>query len=155
MGTPLVVLPLKKETSASHDVQNRDSSLSVKRRLGRRRSGVWTRLGWQRPTRPRWGAGFTSTCRGRGNLRSRLDQHHPQMRRNVQKLSAGQTHLRMHLQRGGAVTTRGRGQHQKIIPTKKQLDAQLDEYMSKSKSHLDAQLDEYMSMAGQVDLHVD
>lgn len=31
------------------------------------------------------------------------------------------------------------------MPTKKQLDAQLDEYMSRSRSRLDAQLDEYMS----------
>lgn len=35
----------------------------------------------------------------------------------------------------------------KDVPTKKQLDAQLDEYMSLSKSRLDEQLDDYMSMS--------
>lgn len=58
----------------------------------------------------------------------------------------------------------------RAVPTKEQLDAQLDEYMSLSKSRLDKELDEYMSlsrsrldaeldeymlMAGQMDLHWD
>ncbi|KAK7886443.1 hypothetical protein WMY93_026064 [Mugilogobius chulae] len=58
----------------------------------------------------------------------------------------------------------GRVLQKKVVPSKKQLDAELDQYMSKtksrldadlerymslSKSRLDAQLDEYMAMAGQ------
>lgn len=35
------------------------------------------------------------------------------------------------------------------VPSREQLDEQLDEYMSMSKSHLDAELDAYMA---QVDL---
>lgn len=31
------------------------------------------------------------------------------------------------------------------LPTREELDAQLDDYMSMSKSHLDAQLDAYMA----------
>lgn len=69
-----------------------------------------------------------------------------------------------------ATASRGRGLREVDVPTKKQLDAQLDEYMSMSKSRLDkelddymsmsrsrldAQLDEYMSMVGQTDLHWD
>lgn len=34
------------------------------------------------------------------------------------------------------------------IPTKEELDNQLDNYMSMTKSHLDAELDSYMAMAG-------
>ncbi len=83
---------------------------------------------------------------------------------------AGQTQRSLHLLRGGATAFRGCGQSKDAVPTKKQLDAQLDEYvsmsrsrldkelddyMSMSKRRLDAQLDEYMSLAGQTDLHWD
>ncbi|XP_029601406.1 chromatin target of PRMT1 protein isoform X1 [Salmo trutta] len=44
---------------------------------------------------------------------------------------------------------RGRGMGKpKKIPTKEELDNQLDNYMSMTKSHLDAELDSYMAMAG-------
>lgn len=54
---------------------------------------------------------------------------------------------RTHLQKGGANTCRWWGRSKAKIPTKKQLDAQLDKYMSMSKSRLDKQLDDYMSMS--------
>ncbi|XP_070767824.1 chromatin target of PRMT1 protein-like [Enoplosus armatus] len=180
-GTLPVVLLVKRETSSLLNLQTRDWSVRAKQRLRRRRSSVWTRLGWQQVTRRlsasrargfwsfrnkfRWRARFTSAYR-RGDLRGRLSQRRLLMRRNIQRMTAGQTQLSLHLQRGGVTTSRGRGPSKDNIPTKKQLDAQLDEYMSlsksrldkqlddymsMSKSHLDAQLDEYMSMAGQTE----
>lgn len=83
--------------------------------------------------------------------------------------SLGQ-HPRLYLQRGGATASKGQGQSKQDVQTKKQLDAQLDEYMSLSKRRLDQQLDDYMSMsrqrldaeldeymlmAGETDLHWD
>ena len=53
----------------------------------------------------------------------------------------------MQVQRGGASTCRGRGLWRKEAPTRKQLDAQLEEYMSVSRSRLDQQLEEYMSLS--------
>lgn len=65
-----------------------------------------------------------------------------------------------------SAAAQGRGRKKAGVPSRKQLDAQLDEYMSTtrsrldkdlddymsmSKSRLDADLDEYMSMAGQSD----
>nr|XP_040020368.1 uncharacterized protein LOC120810135 isoform X2 [Gasterosteus aculeatus aculeatus] len=93
-----------------------------------RRGNVWTRLGWHQGTsRPpgfwsfmnkyRWRTSFASTCR-----------------------------RRTHLQMGGVISSGRRCMSKGCIPTKQQLDAQLDEYMSMTKSRLDAQLDEYMSM---------
>ncbi|XP_051235085.1 uncharacterized protein LOC127351518 [Dicentrarchus labrax] len=169
-----VVLLVKRETSWLPALQTADPSVRAGQR---RRRSVWTRLGWRRATqRPqgfwsfrnkyRWRAGFTSTASRRGNLLS-LRQRGVLMKRNIQKVTAGQTQLSLHLQRGGATASRGRGQSKDNVPTRKQLDAQLDEYMSMSKSRLDkqlddymsmsksrldAQLDEYMSMAGQTDL---
>ncbi|XP_030271563.1 chromatin target of PRMT1 protein-like isoform X2 [Sparus aurata] len=99
---------------------------------------------------------------GRGNLCSDLGQQCL-----LKNRTAGRTQLGVHLQRGGAAASRGRVRSKADVPTKKQLDAQLDQYMSASrsrldrqlddymslsKSRLDAQLDEYMSMAGQTDL---
>ncbi|CAL1611649.1 unnamed protein product [Knipowitschia caucasica] len=46
----------------------------------------------------------------------------------------------------GQASSRGRGQ-QKVVPSKKQLDLDLDWYMSKTKTRLDAQLDQYMSLS--------
>nr|XP_046256589.1 uncharacterized protein LOC124065341 [Scatophagus argus] len=183
--SPPVVLLVKGETPSLPVVQTRDSSSSVRlKRRPRRRRSVWTRLGWQRATRRlsasrprgfwsfrnkyRWRAGFA--CRRPGHLRRRLGRRLLLARRNVQKVTAGRTRLSGHLQRGGATAYRRRGLSRADAPTKKQLDAQLDDYMSMSKSRLDkelddymsmsrrcldAQLDEYMSMAGQVDLKWD
>ncbi|XP_036822351.1 chromatin target of PRMT1 protein-like isoform X2 [Oncorhynchus mykiss] len=55
--------------------------------------------------------------------------------------------------RGAGLGLRGRGWFRGMgkpekIPTKEELDNQLDNYMSMTKSHLDAELDSYMAMAG-------
>ncbi|XP_036930433.1 chromatin target of PRMT1 protein-like isoform X1 [Acanthopagrus latus] len=150
-STPLVLL-LKGEASLLPDLQTRDPSVRMKQHVKRR--SVWTRLGWQKVTRRRsasgprgfwsfrnkyrWRARFCSTCRRRGNLCSDLRQ-----RRLLKNGTAGRTHL----QRDGAAASRGRVQIKADVPTKKQLDAQLDQYMSASRSRLDAQLDEYMSLS--------
>ncbi|KAJ0066426.1 hypothetical protein NL108_013030 [Boleophthalmus pectinirostris] len=42
---------------------------------------------------------------------------------------------------------KGRSLQKKAVPSKKQLDAELDHYMSKTKSRLDADLDRYMSLS--------
>ncbi|XP_054476930.1 uncharacterized protein LOC129109037 isoform X2 [Anoplopoma fimbria] len=125
------VLLMRRERSSLLHIQSRSSSVAVQQRC--RRRSVWTRLGWQRllsTSRPpgfwsfmnkyRWRSSFTSTCR-----------------------------RRTHLQRGRATALRRRGLSKEQVPTKEQLDAQLDDYMSMSRSRLDKQLDEYMSMAGQ------
>nr|XP_029501590.1 chromatin target of PRMT1 protein-like isoform X2 [Oncorhynchus nerka] len=54
--------------------------------------------------------------------------------------------------RGAGLGLRGRGWFRGMgkpekIPTKEELDNQLDNYMSMTKSHLDAELDSYMAMA--------
>lgn len=59
---------------------------------------------------------------------------------------AGRTPLNLHLQEGGASASRWSGSG-RDVPTTKQLDAQLDRYMSTSKRRLDQQLDDYMSMS--------
>ncbi|XP_049440880.1 uncharacterized protein LOC125893933 isoform X1 [Epinephelus fuscoguttatus] len=153
---PQVVLLVSRESLSS--LQTCDMSVRVKQHLRRRRS-VWTRLGWQQVTRRlsttrprgfwsfrkkyRWRTRFRSIYRGRRNLHSRLGQRRLLRMRNIQKLTAGRTHL----QKGGANTCRWWGRSKAKIPTKKQLDAQLDKYMSMSKSRLDKQLDDYMSMS--------
>ncbi|KAF3692488.1 hypothetical protein EXN66_Car008164 [Channa argus] len=106
---------------------------------------------------------------GRGNLRTRFCQHGLSKKANSQTLAAGR-HLNLQFPRGGGSASRGRGQSRQDIPTKKQLDAQLDDYMSMSKSRLDEQLEDYMSksrrrldaelddymlMAGDLQLHWD
>ncbi|XP_078100432.1 uncharacterized protein LOC144513276 [Sander vitreus] len=149
-----VMWPKKLQTQT----QTQGSFVGLKRRLWRRRS-VWTRLGgplvtrrlstgrlrgfWSFTNKYRWRRSFTFTCRGRCNLHSRLGQRRLLRKRNIQKLTAGSTNL----QRGGATASRGRGQSKGHVPTRKQLDAQLDEYMSLSRSRLDKQLDDYMSMS--------
>ncbi|XP_068586083.1 chromatin target of PRMT1 protein-like isoform X2 [Cebidichthys violaceus] len=155
-GPPQVVLLMERERSSPLHLQTRYPSVAVTQRFTRR--SVWTRLGGQQETRLlstsrppgfwsfmskyRWTTSFT--CRRRGNLQSRLGQRRLLRTRNIQK-QTGRTHLR----RGGATVSRRRGLSKGRVPTKQQLDAQLDEYMSTSRSRLDAQLDEYMSMAGQ------
>ncbi|XP_037310896.1 uncharacterized protein LOC119198118 [Pungitius pungitius] len=117
-----------------------------------RRSSVWTRLGWRQSTsRPpgfwsfmnkyRWTRSSASTCRRPGNLHRPLGKRRLVRMKKVSKMIG-----RTHLQRGGVTSSGRRCVGKGRIPTKRQLDAQLDEYMAKTKSRLDAQLDEYMSM---------
>lgn len=48
--------------------------------------------------------------------------------------------------RGG--NSRGsRGRQTRNIPSKEELDLQLDQYMASTKSHLDKELDSYMNQA--------
>ncbi|XP_077950384.1 chromatin target of PRMT1b isoform X1 [Gasterosteus aculeatus] len=140
------------------------------------RGNVWTRLGWHQGTsRPpgfwsfmnkyRWRTSFASTCRSEylvvvfvaffacsytctcascsepGNIHRRLRK-----RRLVRMTKIHKMIRRTHLQMGGVISSGRRCMSKGCIPTKQQLDAQLDEYMSMTKSRLDAQLDEYMSM---------
>ncbi|XP_074540144.1 uncharacterized protein LOC141801119 isoform X2 [Halichoeres trimaculatus] len=151
---------------------------TTRRFLARRPGGFWSfRNKYKQKT---W---LTSSNRSTGDLRCRLGKSRHMMKRSAQKPTPNksepgaslhtsamtcQTQLGAHLQKGGASTLRKLGWNRKgVKPTRKQLDAeldkymslskrrldqQLDEYMSKSKSRLDAQLDEYMSMAGQGDL---
>ncbi|XP_070690868.1 chromatin target of PRMT1 protein-like [Pempheris klunzingeri] len=163
---PPAVLLAERERSPPPSLQTLRPSGRLRQCLMEtRRRSVWTRLGWQRVTRGlvasgplgfwsfrnkyRWSARFTSTYRRRANLCSRLGRRRLLTGRKIQKLTAGQTQLRPYLPGGGASAGRGRGRTTKDVPTKKQLDAQLDEYMSRSKRRLDQELDEYMSMAGQ------
>ncbi|XP_020481423.2 chromatin target of PRMT1 protein-like isoform X1 [Labrus bergylta] len=172
-GGPQVLLLLKSGQPTPLHLQAGVSSVT--------RRSVWTRLGWQPVTRRlsirrprgfwsfrnkyRWRARFTS--RSGEDLRSRLGQRRLQRKRNFQKLTAAPTQLSMYLHGGGAKNHRGQGWNRGTIPTRKQLDTELDDYMSLSKrrldqeldrymsmtkSRLDAQLDEYMAMAGDTDL---
>ncbi|KAK9516005.1 hypothetical protein VZT92_025322 [Zoarces viviparus] len=152
-GPPQVVQLLERERSSPLHLQTRYPTVAVTQRF---RRSVWTRLGGQQEThllstsRPpgfwsfmskyRWRTSFT--CRRRGNLHSRLGQRRLLRTRNLQKQTG-----RTHLWRGGATASRGRGLSKDHVPTKQQLDAQLDEYMSTSRSRLDKQLDKYMSMS--------
>ncbi|XP_054639111.1 uncharacterized protein LOC129185734 isoform X2 [Dunckerocampus dactyliophorus] len=113
-----------------------------------RRSSVWTRLGWRRAgfwtfrSKYGWRARFRRVALRRAGGSKLTQQLGPRCRllrtKGFKKRSQEQEHLP--LRRGGFTRERGLK-----APTKKELDAQLDEYMSKSKSRLDAQLDEYMS----------
>lgn len=60
---------------------------------------------------------------------------------------AGRSQLSLRLQKGGVTSSKGRDLKKAGVPTRKQLDAQLDDYMSVSKSRLDRELDEYMSLS--------
>lgn len=87
----------------------------------------------------------------------------------LSSLHAGRSKLRLqgHGSFLSSAAPRGRGRKKASVLSRKQLDAQLDKYMSTtksrldkdledymslSKSRLDAELDEYMSLAGQSDL---
>ncbi|XP_023249451.1 uncharacterized protein LOC111644721 [Seriola lalandi dorsalis] len=154
---PLVLL-VKKKPSSLLRLQAPGVSQRAKWRLTRRRS-VWERLGWWRVNRHlpanrlrgfwsftnkyRGRARFTSTHKRRGHLQSRLGQRRLLTRTNVQRLTA-EPHLSLNLKRGGATAWK---RCKDDVPTKRQLDKQLDEYMSISKNRLDKQLDRYMSMS--------
>ncbi|KAE8289391.1 hypothetical protein D5F01_LYC13280 [Larimichthys crocea] len=100
---------------------------------GRRRRSVWARLGWQKVTRRH------SACRPKGfwSFRNKY-------RWSARSTCRRRTPLTLHLQGGGASASRW---SDRDVPTRKQLDAQLDRYMSTSKRRLDQQLDDYMSMS--------
>lgn len=175
-SAPLPVVLLMKSAPLSLLLpQAAGSSERAEHRHLRRRRSVWTRLGWRRVTRRlsgsahqgfwsfmnkyRWRARVTSTCRRAVGLRGRLGR-----RSQLRPLTWGRRRRGVKLRVGGATISKGRGGSRKAVPTKKQLDAelddymsmcrsrldkQLDDYMSTSRSRLDAELDEYMSMAGQ------
>ncbi|XP_054596665.1 uncharacterized protein [Nothobranchius furzeri] len=131
----------------------RAAATRQKMKMCLRRRSIWSRLGWHQVTRRQLAyrpAGFWS-FRNKYRWGSRITWRR-------------QRHLSQMLQWGGVKAVKRRGFYRKDVPTKKQLDAQLDEYMSLSRSrldkeladymsmsrrHLDAQLDEYMLMAGQ------
>ncbi|XP_041843724.1 uncharacterized protein LOC121641561 isoform X3 [Melanotaenia boesemani] len=114
--------------------QVRDASLKMTGCL-RKRSSVWTRIGWQqgicRPSTRR-PLGFWSF---RNKYRWRVR-------------SSWRRRRQLGLQRD-TTRTRRRRFNRANVPTRKELDAQLDRYMSLSRSRLDAELDQYMLMAGQ------
>ncbi|KAM7421729.1 hypothetical protein PAMA_015734 [Pampus argenteus] len=174
---PPGVLLVKQELPSSLALRTLDS-VPVKQHLKRR--SVWSRLGrrqltrcyrgfWSFRNKYRRRVGFSSTYMRQGDLRSRLGQRQLWKRTNILKPTAGRQ-LHLNLQQGGVTASRGCGLSREKVPTKKQLDAQLDaymsmsrsrldeqldDYMSMSRSRLDAELDEYMSMAGQAPLHWD
>ncbi|KAG7474109.1 hypothetical protein JOB18_002286 [Solea senegalensis] len=118
-----------------------------KRRRRRRRRSLWTHDHTSK-FRGYWSFMSKYRLQGRGHLRSRLGQHRVLRRRrrsHVHRLTG--RHLNVKLPRGMASTTRGRGLSNDSIPTKRQLDAQLDDYMSVSRRRLDKELDDYMSMS--------
>ncbi|MEQ2176833.1 hypothetical protein GOODEAATRI_032216, partial [Goodea atripinnis] len=130
----------------------------MKLRPRKRRRSVWTRLGGLQLTRHLsycslpgfWSfrnkytlrARSSTTYRRRGKLHGCLGQSRLVRTAKPQTQTAGGQRLSQTLQRGGATSLKGRG-----FPTRKQLDAQLDEYMSLSRSRLDKQLEDYMSMS--------
>ncbi|XP_028984574.1 uncharacterized protein LOC114842820 [Betta splendens] len=180
-SSPPVVLVVNKGASLLPRLQVAGFSARVKQR----RRSIWTRLGWQkvsqhpRTPKPRgfwsfrnkykWRFRFRSTCRRCSNLHIQLGQHRPMTKTNIRNPTAGKKPTQ-HLQTDAAPASKGRGQRKHGALTRKRLDAQLDEYMSKSKSRLDqqledhmsmsrqrldAELDEYMLMAGKAELHWD
>ncbi|XP_047216670.1 uncharacterized protein LOC124865540 [Girardinichthys multiradiatus] len=133
-------------------------SQRMKLRPRKRRRSVWTRLGGLQLTRHLsycslpgfWSfrnkytlrARRSATYRRRGKLDGCLGQSRLVRTAKLQTQTAGGQRLSQTLQRGGATSLKGRW-----FPTRKQLDAQLDEYMSLSRSRLDKQLEDYMSMS--------
>ncbi|XP_075884873.1 uncharacterized protein LOC142890016 [Nelusetta ayraudi] len=129
-------------------------ALSVNRLLKRWRSrkSVWRRLGWLKVNKRR----HLSARRGFWSFRKKYKRrswHRLNFKRRVQwrplgKRCAGNSHHRLQPQRGvlPSAAARGRGRERACVPTRKQLDAQLDEYMSTTKSRLDKDLDDYMSL---------
>ncbi|CAI5661457.1 unnamed protein product [Oreochromis niloticus] len=155
--TPVVLLMKSAPLSLLLPQAAGGSERAEHRHLRKKRS-VWTRLGWQRVNRRpsasvhsgfwsfmnkyRWRAQVTSSCRRAGGLRGRLGR-----RSQLRPLTSGQRWCGVKLRIGGATASKGRDSSRKAVPTKKQLDAELDDYMSMSRSRLDKQLDDYMSMS--------
>lgn len=141
-----------------------DNTSNLKSRLGspaRGRGGVKKGL-----LKNRLGTGLAVAAKARGGFGGRLKQGRGQANprgfvrrggvrgqgvvgrsgRGMQAASRGVRGVRVG--RGGARGRgRGRGRGDKPV-SKDKLDAELDQYMSKTKSHLDAELDEYMQHAG-------
>ncbi|XP_035991521.1 uncharacterized protein LOC118562728 isoform X1 [Fundulus heteroclitus] len=84
---------------------------------------------------------------GRGNLHLCLGRCRLVRTGNPQTPTAGARRWSHTAPRGGATSVKGRGFLSSVVPTKQQLDAQLDEYMSLSRRRLDQQLEDYMSMS--------
>ncbi|XP_074134587.1 uncharacterized protein LOC141549130 [Sminthopsis crassicaudata] len=144
---------------------------TVKQRLGK--SSIYARLGWpvsslaKRAIRVR----EASSCEAREEKRGREDSRSPMLikqseERHQKRSSSPQTGMRRDFHRGsgqeGSTTyggCRGHGSYSvrggrrrrrkysssKHLPTKEQLDKQLDAYMAKSREQLDAELDAYMA----------
>ncbi|XP_047455079.1 uncharacterized protein LOC125016569 [Mugil cephalus] len=130
-------------------------------------SSVWMRLGWRTVSRRRSSSGPRGFWSFRNKYRWRARGRPGRQRLQRTPLRRRTAGWRLE---GGATASRGCGRNKDKAPTKKQLDAQLDKYMSLSKSrldreldrymsmsrrHLDAQLDDYMAMAGQSQLDWD
>ncbi|XP_077431226.1 uncharacterized protein LOC144057483 isoform X2 [Vanacampus margaritifer] len=117
---------------------------SVWTRLGGGRVGFWTfrnKYGWR---------GHCRAALRRAGASARPARRRPIGWGRFRRVARGRVPRggvpRGGVPRGGvppsALPVRGRSLN---TPTKKELDVQLDDYMSKSKSRLDADLDEYMS----------
>ncbi|XP_035991522.1 uncharacterized protein LOC118562728 isoform X2 [Fundulus heteroclitus] len=134
----------------------------MKLRLGsRRRRSIWTRLGgpllsrhrcrfpgfWSFRRKYSWRARSSAPYRRRGNLHLCLGRCRLVRTGNPQTPTAGARRWSHTAPRGGATSVKGRGFLSSVVPTKQQLDAQLDEYMSLSRRRLDQQLEDYMSMS--------
>ena len=141
-----------------------DNTSNLKNRLGSRTRGrggvkkglLKSRLGSGSPVVSKVRGGFGGRFRqGRGQTNARGVARRGVARgnsvvgrsgRGVQGASRGARGGRVG--RGGTRGRgRGRGRGDKPV-SKDKLDAELDQYMSKTKSHLDAELDDYMQHAG-------
>ncbi|CAH2095571.1 unnamed protein product [Euphydryas editha] len=109
--------------------------------------GVWRGRGFRRR------GGRMGVMRGRIRGRGRMGWQQPAMRPRGQFVKRRGVPQRG---RGGRGTGRGRGRgrggggitrQQKVVPTKEELDLQLDQYMASTKSALDKELDTYMKNA--------
>lgn len=141
------------------EVLGGDNSSNLKSRLGSPGSG---RGGVKKGLlKNRLGTGSPATVKNRGGFGGRLKQSRGQgivrgvVKRGGIRGNVGVGRSGRGLQRAkrgarggrvGRVATRGRGRGDKPV-SKDKLDAELDQYMSKTKSHLDAELDEYMQHA--------
>ncbi|XP_013147294.1 PREDICTED: chromatin target of PRMT1 protein-like [Papilio polytes] len=104
-----------------------------------------------------FGQAFRRRGRGVGTPRSRL-RGGMQLLRGLGR-AANKPHTRTQRKQNGRRRTRGRGKggitrnqmNVKKVPTKEELDAQLDQYMASTKSVLDKELDMYMKNAMEID----
>ncbi|XP_051824606.1 chromatin target of PRMT1 protein-like [Antechinus flavipes] len=144
---------------------------TVKQRLGK--SNIHARLGWPIGSLAKRAIGGWegSSCEAREQKRVRGDSRPPMLRNQSEELqgkrsSSPQISVRRDFRRGGGWEgstsyggNRGCGSYSvrggrrrrrkysssKHLPTKEQLDNQLDDYMAKSREQLDAELDAYMA----------
>ncbi|XP_019719254.1 chromatin target of PRMT1b isoform X2 [Hippocampus comes] len=137
-----VLLLMASSSSVNPQVGPACFSLVPTAPLPPRRRSVWTRLGsrrvgfWSFRNKYRWRARCRATlARAKGTGR-------PAVRclitsGSFRKAARGRT--------PASGIYRRRGSFNFKVPTKEQLDTQLNNYMSKSKKRLDAQLDDYMA----------